>query len=137
MFRRGQPISIDRLPRTHKDLNGYYTGETDDGCPFAIYVHSGTRRANGHEIMQAQIKSMSRGRPMPSADLYKPHEEIYIIVGRRNRMDIRQNPNGTYFYGQVFGRTFDEVVVNLIAAYGPKPKAETADIPPPSSPKPF
>lgn len=137
MRRHGQPITIERLPRSHKELKGLYAGETATGCPFEIYVLSGQRRASGNDLVRAQVRSMTTGRPMTNSDLYVPHDEIYVIIGNHHRKDIRINLNGTYAYGSIFGRTFREVVENMIEAFAPKLKREEPAEPTSTSPKPF
>ena len=140
MHGRGQPITLEKLPRNHREMRGLYSGETDEGFPFTLYVHSGTRRATGNEMMKAQITSMTRGRPLSSADLNVPREEIYIVVGNGHRKDIAVNPNGSYSHGNVFGRTFKEVVEGMLRAYGPRPAAPKVELSaedPATSPKPF
>ncbi|MCS4089631.1 hypothetical protein [Rhizobium sp. BK176] len=136
MRHRGQPITIDTLPNTHERMRGTYSGETDDGVPFELYVHSGQRRAGGNDLMRAHIRSLTQGRPMSSADLHVKYDEIYILIGNQQRKDIRVNPNGSYGYGNIHGRTFKDIVVNMLEAFGPKPKIapETAA---PTGPKPF
>lgn len=143
MRHHGQPITIETLPDSHRNLRGTYSGETDDGCPFQIYVNSGQRRAGGNDLMRAHIRSLSQGRPMAGSDLYVQHDEIYILIGRQHRKDIRINPNGTYGHGNIHGRTFKDIVVNMIGVFAPKPKPRTDEdepsvpVPAPSGPKPF
>lgn len=137
----GQPITIETLPESHRELRGIYAGVTDDGCPFQIYVNSGQRRAGGNDLMRAHIKSLQRGRPMTDSDLYVQHDDIYILIGRQQRKDIRINPNGTYGHGNIHGRTFKDIVVNMIGVFAPKPKPRTDEdaptAPVPASPKRF
>ncbi|MBY3433339.1 hypothetical protein HFN89_04080 [Rhizobium laguerreae] len=136
MRHRGQPITIDTLPASHGRMRGTYSGETDDGCPFAIYVNSGQRRAGGNDLMRVHIRSLAQGRPMSHSDLYVQHDEIYILIGNQQRKDIRINANGSYGYGNIHGRTFKEMIVNMLEAFGPKPKTAPQS-PAPSGPKPF
>lgn len=140
MGHRGQPITIERLPKDHREMRGAYSGQTDDGCPFEIYVNSGQRRAGGNDLMRAHIRSLTQGRPMTNADLYVQHDEIYILIGRHSRKDIRINPNGSYGHGSIHGRTFREIVENMLRAFAPKPKLKADDDKspvPPTGPKPF
>lgn len=132
---RGRPISLEALPRTHKQLSGTYAGETDDGCPFQLYVSSGTRRASGHEIVRAQINSMTRGRPLSQSDLMVPYDEIYMIIGNGHRKDVSVNPNGSYFHGRIVGRTFEEVVVKMLETFAPAPKPKEEAPQTPSRPR--
>jgi hypothetical protein len=136
MRHRGQPITIDTLPNSHDRMRGTYSGETDDGLPFEIYVNSGERRASGQQMIKSHIQSMARGRPMSHSDLYVKYDEIYLLIGNQPRKDIRVNPNGSYGYGNLHGRTFKDIVVNMLEAFGPKPKT-APQTPPPSGPKPF
>lgn len=124
MRHHGHPITIETLPNNHRELRGAYSGETDDGCPFQIYVNSGQRRAGGNDLMRAQIRSLTRGRPMADSDLYVQHDEIYILIGRHHRKDIKLNVNGSYGHGAIYGRTFKDIVVNMINTFAPKPKNE-------------
>lgn len=103
-------------------MRGTYSGETEDGCAFEIFVNSGQRRASGNELMQAKIRSMTQGRPTSNSDLYVQHDEIYILVGNHHRKDIRINPNGSYSYGNIHGQTFKDIVVNMIEAFGSIPE---------------
>jgi hypothetical protein len=141
MRHRGQPITIDTLPNTHERMRGTYSGETDDGCPFEIYVGSGQRRAGGNDLMRAHIRATTQGRTMSNSDLYVQNDEIYILIGNQGRKDIRLNPNKTYGYGAIHGRTFKDIVVQMIKAFGPKPKPPVDDegpaTPVHSGPKPF
>jgi hypothetical protein len=127
MRHHGQPITIETLPASHKNLRGTYSGETDDGCPFQIYVNSGQRPAGGHALMRAHIRSLSQGRPMSNSDLYVQHDDIYILIGRHSRKDVRINPNGTYSHGNIHGRTFKDILVNMIGAFSPKPELKAKE----------
>jgi hypothetical protein len=141
MHRRGQPITIDTLPNSHERMRGTYSGETDDGCRFEIYVNSGPRRAGGNDLMRAHIRSLSQGRPMSNSDFLVHQDEIYILIGRQHRKDIKINPNGTYGHGSIHGRTFRDIVENMIRAFAPKTSSKTDEDglsgPAPSLPKPF
>ena len=126
MRHHGQRIAIEDLPASHRQMRGLYAGETDSGCPFQIYVYSGTRQASGNEMMKAHIHAMSRGRPMLPSDMRVSHEEVYVIVGNHHRKDIRINPNGSYSHGSLHGRTFREIVESMIETSGPRPKPAPA-----------
>lgn len=132
MRHRGQPITIDTLPNSHERMRGTYSGETDDGLSFQIYVNSGQRRASGQQMMQ----TLARGRPLSHSDLYVKYDEIYILIGNQHRKDIRVNQNGSYGYGNIHGRTFKDIVVNMLEAFAPKPTI-APQTQPPSGPKPF
>lgn len=140
-MRHGRPITIETLPKSHRELRGLYHGETDEGCAFQLYVQSGTRQASGNQLMKAHIDAMSRGRPMSQSDLRVQYDEIYVIVGRGNRKDIRLNANGTYSHGNVFGHDLREIVTNMIKVFGPRPRPTEEEpeeqIQPQSAPKPF
>lgn len=141
MRHAGQPIKLETLPADHRQLRGTHAGVTDDGCAFQIYVNSGQRRAGGNDLMRAHIRSLTQGRPMTNSDLYVQHDEIYILIGRHSRKDIRFHDNGTYGHGSIHGRTFRDIVTKMIEVFAPKPKADeeeaTVPDPVPSGPKPF
>jgi hypothetical protein len=120
MHHRGQPIDIESLPRNHRELRGVYQGQSEDGCPFQLHVQHGSRQASGNQLMRAQVTALRRGRPMTPSDMRVEYDEIFLLVGRSGRMDIRLNPNGSYSHGNVFGRDLREIVTNMITTFAPR-----------------
>jgi hypothetical protein len=124
-LRPGQKLSPADLPESHTHLQaGRYQGETEDGVPFELVINTTTRAMSGNEMVKATIDGMRRGRPGPST-LRAPQTEIYLLIGRQGRRNIRDSSNGYYSNGNIGSRNLREVVEKMIAYYGPRPASPT------------
>ncbi len=128
VIRPGQKIKPSDLPDSLRELHpGRYHGETDEGLGFELVVNSTTRGMTGNEMVKATIDGMRRGRPGPST-LRVQQTEIYIMISRQPRRDIRDNGTGYYSHGSMGSRSLREVVEMMLRYYGPRP----APVTPPS-----
>jgi hypothetical protein len=124
-LRPGQKLSPAELPESHTHLQaGRYQGETEDGVSFELVINTTTRAMSGNEMAKATIDGMRRGRPGPST-LRVPQTEIYLLIGRQGRRNIRDSNNGYYSNGNIGSRSLREVVEKMIAYYGSKPASPT------------
>jgi hypothetical protein len=117
----GQKLTLADLPESHRHMQaGRYQGETEHGIAFEVVINVTTRGMSGSEMVKATIDGMRRGRPGPST-LRVDQTEIYVLIGRQGRRNIRENGNGYYSNGNIGSRSLREVVEKMIAYYGAKP----------------
>jgi len=118
---------IDQLPADHRRVsNGYvFLGIDDNGVEFELRVQSQRRHLSSSGVVKAQIRSMSRGRPLMPSDLYEDVTVIALFVDGRSRLDIHINPNGTYSVGPRTGRTLKEIVGKLLQHHAPSRQSPT------------
>lgn len=116
-----RPLLLSELPDSHKALqSGRHFIETEEGVVFEMRVCTGSRQLSGHEMMQASVKNLQRGRPPNAINLRKEHNEIMILIPGQHRKDINVAEQGYYHHGQLRSRSFREVVEQVLEVYAPK-----------------
>jgi len=108
------------LPDDHRRCRGVFDGVTDDGMSFRLEVRQASRRLGSGELVRQQIRSMTRGRPMTSGDLYKDVVEISLFIPNRHRADIEILPSGMYRHGRHVERSLRAVVESMLDETAPR-----------------
>jgi hypothetical protein len=122
---------IERLPADHREVRGRFLGVTGDGVDFDLEVASGRRRASSGDLVKAHVRSMSRGMPITSRDLYTEVEEVVLRVGRQ-RLDVTVNTDRSYRIGRGMPRrSLREAVAEAIATVAPRARPAASDAPAP------
>jgi hypothetical protein len=127
------PFKLSDIPVDHSRLNGRYFGHDENGVDVTLTVTQGQRPARGNELVNAHVQAMRRGR-MPSANPMVDHLVISLNVGQGFRKDLTVNPNGTYSFGHLHGRTLKDIVEKVVKSEAPRPivaKTEDAGPKPP------
>lgn len=113
--------------------HGWHTTFELEGARVEIIARHTTQRRlpRGHEI----ARQMSRGRPMGMVE--QTNYEWLVLCNRRQLCNLRQNPNGSFFYGRLnFGpRGIEEAAAEAVRALVLRPKAKR-DTEEPSPPRP-
>lgn len=115
-------LSLDELPSDHRRLpqNYVFAGTDEHGTDFELRIWASRRRASSSNIVKAQMRAMSRGRPLGPSDLYDDVLTISLrLPGRRE--DIQVNPNGTYGVGRKVSRSLREIVAYVLRENAPEP----------------
>lgn len=115
---------IEELPTDHRRVpNGFvFLGIDDNGVEFDLRIQNVRKRLSSSGLVKAQMKSMSRGRPLQPSDLYEDETTISLVAMRKFRKDIRINPNGTYSIGHRSARSLREMVSIGLEEFSPRPR---------------
>jgi hypothetical protein len=113
---------IEELPASHLRLpQGFvFNGIDENGIEFELRFQNLRRRVSSSGMVKAQIRSMTRGRPLTQSDLYEEEATLTLFVSRKARLDIRINPNMSYSIGRHTERTLPEIVSAGLRQFTPR-----------------
>lgn len=109
-----------QIPTDHRSFRGAFDGVTEDGMTFRLEVRDRNKRLGSAGLVKAHLKSMTRGRPMTTSDMYEKVVEIVLYVPDRHRSDIEVLPSGMYRHGRHADRSLRALVSALLDDMAPR-----------------